>query len=117
MALRRVGRRLGWLLASLLLASLLIFAATNALPGDIAQVILGTNATPGEAARLRAELGLDRPFLARYAEWLWGAVQFDFGESYLSGRPIAPLIAARLRGRAPPAGPTLSVPEGRAQPD
>jgi len=95
-ALRRVGRRLGWLLASLLLASLLIFAATNALPGDIAQVILGTNATPGEAARLRAELGLDRPFLARYAEWLWGAVQFDFGESYLSGRPIAPLIAARL---------------------
>ena len=45
---------MAWLLASLLLASLLIFAATNALPGDIAQVILGTNASPGEAERLRA---------------------------------------------------------------
>ena len=96
MALRRVAVRMAWLLASLLLASLLIFAATNALPGDIAQVILGTNASPGEAERLRAELGLDRPFLTRYLEWLWGAVRFDFGVSYISGRPIAPLIAARL---------------------
>lgn len=96
MAVRRVGERVAWLLASLLLASLLIFAATNALPGDIAQVILGTNASPGEAARLRTELGLDRPFLTRYLEWLWGAVRFDFGVSYLSRRPIAPLIASRL---------------------
>ena len=96
MALRRVGVRVAWLLASLLLASLLIFAATNALPGDVAQVILGINASPGEAERLRAELGLDRPFLTRYLEWLWGAVRFDFGVSYISGRPIAPLIAARL---------------------
>lgn len=96
MALRRVGVRVAWLLASLLLASLLIFAATNALPGDIAQVILGTNASPGEAERLRAELGLDRPFLIRYLEWLWGALRFDFGVSYISRRPIAPLIAARL---------------------
>lgn len=96
MALRRVGERAAWLLASLLLASLLIFAATNALPGDVAQVMLGTNATPGEAARLRAELGLDRPFLVRYMEWIWGALRFDFGESYITGKPIAPLIASRL---------------------
>ena len=101
MALRRVAVRMAWLLASLLLASLLIFAATNALPGDLAQVILGTNASPGEAERLRAELGLDRPFLTRYLEWLWGAVRFDFGVSYISGRPIAPLIAAQPEAPLP----------------
>lgn len=96
MTVRRVGERVAWLAASLLLASLLIFAATNALPGDIAQVLLGTNATPGEAERLRAELGLDRPFFVRYLEWLGGALRFDFGNSYITGRPIAPLIASRL---------------------
>lgn len=95
-ALRRVGIRVAWLLASLLVASLLIFAATNALPGDIAQVVLGTNASPGEAEALRERLGLNRPFLERYAQWLGGAVRFDFGDSYISGKPVAPLIASRL---------------------
>ncbi len=98
MALRRVGARVAWLLASLLLASLLIFAATNALPGDIAQVILGTNASPGEAERLRAELGLDRPFLIRYLEWLWGAVRFDFGVSYISRPTHRPADRRAARG-------------------
>ena len=94
--LRRVAIRLAWLVASLLLASLLIFAATNALPGDIAQIVLGTNASAGEADALREQLGLNRPFLARYAEWLLGALRFDFGTSYISGRAVAPLIASRF---------------------
>ena len=64
--LGRIGARAAWLAASLLIASLLIFAATNALPGDIAQILLGTNAAPGEAAALREQLGLNRPFLERY---------------------------------------------------
>lgn len=93
---RRVALRVAWLLASLLVASLLIFAATNALPGDLTQVILGTNATQGEAAALRQQLGLDRPFLVRYGEWLVGALHFDFGTSYITGRPVAPLIADRF---------------------
>ncbi|MFT3886978.1 MAG: ABC transporter permease [Arachnia sp.] len=96
-ALGRIGVRAAWLAASLLVASLLIFAATNALPGDIAQVLLGTNATPGEAAALREQLGLNRPFLVRYVEWLSGVLRFDFGTSYLPGRrPVAPLVASRL---------------------
>lgn len=94
--LRRVGVRVAWLLASLLVASLLIFAATNALPGDIAQIVLGTNASPGEAEALRERLGLDRPFFERYGEWLWGALRFDLGQSYITGRPVAPLVAARF---------------------
>ena len=110
MVLRRVGVRTAWLLASLLLASLLIFAATNALPGDIAQVMLGTNASPGEAEALRERLGLNRPFLVRYFEWLWGAVRFDFGESFFSaGRSVTNLIAARLRGVAVAGGPRHAV--------
>lgn len=96
MVWRRVGVRVAWLLASLLLASLLIFAATNALPGDIAQIMLGTKANPGDVEALRERLGLDRPFLVRYVEWLWGAVRFDFGESYISGRSVSSLISSRL---------------------
>lgn len=96
MVLRRVGARAAWLLASLLLASLLIFAATNALPGDIAQVMLGTNAAPGEVEALRERLGLNEPFLVRYVEWLAGALQFDFGTSHISGRSVTSLISSRL---------------------
>ncbi|WP_218975467.1 ABC transporter permease [Tessaracoccus massiliensis] len=96
MALRRVLVRAAWLLASLLLASLLIFLVANALPGDMTQIILGTNAAPGEAEALRERLGLNRPFLVRYLEWLGGVLRFDFGNSYISGRAVAPLIAARL---------------------
>lgn len=96
MALRRVLVRAAWLLASLLLASLLIFLVANALPGDMTQIILGTNAAPGEAEALRERLGLNRPLLVRYAEWLGGVLRFDFGNSYISGRAVAPLIASRL---------------------
>lgn len=96
MALRRVLVRAAWLLASLLLASFLIFAVANALPGDMAQILLGTNAAPGEAEALRERLGLNRPFLVRYLEWLGGVLQLDFGNSYIGNRPIGPLIAARL---------------------
>ena len=96
MVLRRVLVRAAWLLASLLLASFLIFAVANALPGDMAQIVLGTNAAPGEAEALRERLGLNRPFLVRYLEWLGGVLQLDFGNSYIGNRPIGPLIAARL---------------------
>lgn len=95
--LRRVGVRVAWLLGSLLLASFLIFLATNKLPGNIAQVTLGTNAGPGEVAALEERLGLNRPFLLRYIEWLGGIVtRFDFGQSYYTGAPVSPLIASRF---------------------
>lgn len=94
--LRRVGVRVAWLLCSLLLASFLIFLITNRLPGDIAQYLLGTNARPGEVDALREQLGLNRPFLVRYGEWLGGVVRLDFGNSYITQQPIAPLIAHRF---------------------
>lgn len=81
---------------SLLVASLLIFLATNALPGDIAQVVLGTNASTGEVEALREELGLNRPLVVRYVEWLTGVVRGDFGTSMISGRDVVSQIAPRL---------------------
>ena len=78
---KRVLIRLAWFVASLLLASLLIFAATNLLPGDIANVLLGTNASAEQVEALREQLGLNRPFPVRYVEWLSGVVVGDFGTS------------------------------------
>lgn len=94
--LRSLGLRVLGLFASLLVASVLIFLATNALPGDIAQVILGTNAAPGELEALRERLGLNRPLTERYVEWVTGVLQGDFGVSMISGRDVVGLIAPRL---------------------
>lgn len=94
--MKRLLIRLAWLVGSLLLASLLIFAATNWLPGDIASVLLGTNATPEAVAAKRAELGLDRPLLTRYFEWMGGVLTGDFGHSMINGRSVTSTIAPRL---------------------
>lgn len=92
----RILRRLAVFAASLLLASLLIFWITAALPGDVAQVLLGTDATPEAVAELRAKLGLDRPLPVRYAEWFGGVLVGDFGRSLLSGDPVMSLMAPRI---------------------
>lgn len=90
------GRRLGSLVVSLLLASIIVFLLLNALPGDVAQVILGTNATPESVAALREALGLNRPLPVRYLEWVAGALTGDLGSSALTGEPVTALIAPRL---------------------
>ncbi len=93
---RTVGLRLGGLVISLLVASLLIFLATNALPGDVAQILLGTNAAPGEVEAMRERLGLDRPLLLRYLEWLGGVLRGDFGTSMVTDREVVSQIVPRL---------------------
>ena len=92
----RILRRLGIFAVTLLGASILIFLVTAALPGDIAQVLLGTDATPERGAELRREFGLDRPLPVRYLEWLGGVLTGNFGVSHLSGQPVLSLIAPRL---------------------
>lgn len=86
---------LGFLLM-LVGASLVVFLAANALPGDPAAVMLGTAARPDTLAALRLELGLDRPILLRWLEWLGGALHGDLGRSLTYDTPVADLIAARL---------------------
>ncbi len=93
--LRRLAVRLGILLASLVVASLLIFWITQALPGDIARVMLGDGASPEQLAAKRAELGTDQPFGVQYLDWVSGLLRGDFGRSWYSTLPVAALIAPR----------------------
>jgi peptide/nickel transport system permease protein len=96
-------RRVAAGLATLLVASVLIFLATNALPGDVAQVVLGKYATPQRVSELRKELHLNRPLPVRYERWLAAAVTGDLGQSTVqlaNGAPKAPvwqLIKTPLR--------------------
>lgn len=93
---RSVLARLGIFAASLLAASFLIFVITQALPGDVAAVILGYGATPAHLAAKRAELGLDRPFVVQYADWIGSVLRGDFGKSWFSGLPVTELIGDRI---------------------
>jgi peptide/nickel transport system permease protein len=76
--------------------SVLIFAGTEILPGDVATAILGQTATPEAVANIREELGLDRPAVVRYFDWLGGALQGDFGQSFTNRQDIATNIGKRL---------------------
>ena len=80
----------------LFIVSLVIFGATELLPGDLANELLGQSATPETLAALREQLGLNDPAPVRYWNWLTGALTGDFGVSLANGRPIAELIGARL---------------------
>ncbi len=93
-------RRIGFILLTLFLASIIIFAATQLLPGDVAQVMLGKFATEEALQNLREELGLNRPAYVQYFDWLGNFITGDWGESMLSRQPVRPLIMARLRNSA-----------------
>ena len=89
-------RRLGVLVVTLFVASLVVFAALEALPGNAAQTMLGASATPEAVAALAHKLGLDQPVHERYLAWIGGALHGDLGLSYAYNSPIASLIGERL---------------------
>ena len=89
-------RRLGLVLVTLIIVSLGIFSITEILPGDVAQSIMGREATEGNLAKIREELGLNRPPHVRYLEWIGNAARGDLGVSMYNREPIAPLIGRRL---------------------
>ncbi len=91
-----LAKRFGTLIATLLVASLVVFLVLEVLPGDPAAMMLGINAREDTLAALRAELGLDRPAWLRYLLWLVGLVQGDFGKSYTYSVPVAELILERV---------------------
>ncbi|MEX0304432.1 MAG: ABC transporter permease [Leisingera sp.] len=93
---RIILHRTGLGLLLLFVISAIIFSATEMLPGDLAEAMLGQSATPETVAAFRQELGLDRPAHERYLGWLIGTLQGDFGTSLASNRPVSDLIAARL---------------------
>jgi len=94
---RFVIRRIGLICVTLLVVSLALFLITEVLPGDVATMILGKEANETSLARLREDLGLNRPVHMRYLEWIGGVVRGDFGNSlYMMGEPIAPIVGRRL---------------------
>ena len=91
-----IAQRVALGLMLLFAASILIFAGTMLLPGDVAQQILGQSATPESLANLRDNLGLNDPPVTRYFNWLWGFLHGDLGTALTNGRDIAESIGARL---------------------
>ncbi len=95
-AARRVRTQLLTLVAIVFAATALTFAVTEILPGDAAVAILGDTATEAEIKSLRAELGLERPLVVRYVDWVGNALTGDLGRSYRTRESIATMIAQRL---------------------
>lgn len=94
--LKLIAQRIALGIVLLLAVSVLIFAGTQILPGDVAQAILGQSATPVSLANLREQLGLNDPAYLRYFRWLGGVVTGDLGTAMSSGQDIATSISGRL---------------------
>ncbi len=91
-----VVQRIALGLVLLIAVSALIFLGTEALPGDVAQAIMGQSATEQALQNFRAEHGLDQPALGRYLAWLWGVLHGDFGTALTNGEDIGKAVAQRL---------------------
>lgn len=84
------------------LVALFVFSLIYLAPGDPAAVMAGDQATPADVERIRAVLGLDRPFLIRFGEWLWNTLHGDLGRSIFSDMPVSQMIGQRI-------GPTMAL--------
>jgi len=91
-----IGQRLLLGVLTLFIISMVIFGATELLPGDLARELLGQSATEETLAALREQLGLNDPAPLRYWNWLAGVLQGDFGMSMATQKPISELVGARL---------------------
>jgi peptide/nickel transport system permease protein len=94
--LKLIAQRIALGLLLLLAVSVLIFAGTEILPGDVAASILGQSATPEAVANLREQLGLNEPAVVRYFRWLGGVLTGDLGTALSNRRDIAASIGPRL---------------------
>lgn len=86
----------------MLIVALFVFSLLYIAPGDPAAIIAGDQATPQDVERIRASLGLDRPFVIRFGEWLWQVAHGDLGVSIFTNLPVTHMIAQRIE-------PTLSL--------
>src|SRR5471032_267795 len=84
------------------IVALFVFSLLYIAPGDPAAIIAGDQATPADVERIREGLGLDRPFLIRFTEWVWQILHGDLGTSIFTNLPVAAMIAQRIE-------PTLSL--------
>jgi peptide/nickel transport system permease protein len=96
------ARRILATIPVVLFVALFVFSLLYIAPGDPAAIIAGDQATPADVERIRASLGLDRPFVVRFGEWLWHVLHGDLGTSIFTNLPVAHMIAQRIE-------PTLSL--------
>ena len=99
--LRYALARLALLLVGLAVASVLIFATLRVLPGDVAQLIAGTQGTPEQVAAIRERLGLDAPAVVQYLDWIGGVFSGDLGSSLLTGTPVATELLEKAQVTVP----------------
>jgi peptide/nickel transport system permease protein len=97
-----VARRIVATIPIMAIVAFLVFSLLYLAPGDPATIIAGDQASPADVERIRIGLGLDRPFLVRFADWLWHIVNGDLGTSIITNLPVARMIGQRLE-------PTLSL--------
>jgi peptide/nickel transport system permease protein len=95
-----VVRRIVLSVLTLFLISIIIFAATQALPSDPARAILGRSATPESLAALQKQLHLDEPMVTQYTHWLKGFATGDLGQSLAANEPVSTLLGKRLENSA-----------------
>lgn len=91
-----IARRLGASVASLVFVVVGVFFITSALPGDVAQALLGQAATPDAIEALRHNLRLDQPVILRFASWAGDLLHGNFGTSLVSHRPVMSMVHDRL---------------------
>src|ERR687889_2455321 len=87
-----LSRRLAAALITLVLATVVVFAVVEVLPGDPALVMLGTDARPDTLAAIRAKYGFDQPLLTRYLQWIGGLLTFKLRQNHPHRPPGAKLI-------------------------
>ena len=97
-----IGRRILSTLPVMAIVALFVFSLLYIAPGDPAAVIAGDQASPADVERIRASLGLDRPFLVQFGSWVWRLMHGDLGTSIFTNLPVASMIEQRIE-------PTLSL--------
>jgi peptide/nickel transport system permease protein len=97
-----IGRRVLATIPVMAIVALFVFSLLYIAPGDPAAVIAGDQATPADVERIRASLGLDRPYLVRFGAWVWDIARGDLGVSIFTNLPVSTMIKQRIE-------PTLSL--------
>lgn len=89
-------KRFVYMVVSIVVVSSAVFAITHLVPGNVANVILGTGATEERIQQVESQLGLDRPLYIQYLDFVGGVLMLDFGDSMISGQPVSEMIWPRL---------------------
>jgi peptide/nickel transport system permease protein len=97
-----IVRRIAATIPVMAIVGLFVFSLLYLAPGDPASVLAGDYASPADIERIRHSLGLDQPFIMRFAEWFWQILHLDLGTSIFTGLPVSTLIGQRLE-------PTISL--------